>query len=86
MPCGPIQDLEQVFADRQVVHRGLEVRLPHGQAGEVRLVANPMRFSSTPIAYETPPPRLGEHTDAVLTGLLGLSSSRIRDLRERSVV
>ncbi len=86
VPCGPIQDLAQVFSDKQVVHRGLEVRLPHQQAGEVRLVANPMRFSSTPITYAAPPPLLGEHTDLVLSGLLGLDSRQIRDLRDRSVV
>jgi formyl-CoA transferase len=86
VPCGPIRDLSQVFEDPQVKARGLEVRVPHAQAGEVRLVANPMRFSATPVRYDAPPPRLGEHTDEVLKTVLGLDEARIRELRERSIV
>ncbi|APV51176.1 CoA transferase [Betaproteobacteria bacterium GR16-43] len=85
VPCGPIRDLGQVFEDEQVIHRGLQVRVPHPQAGEVRLVANPMRFSATPIAYASPPPMLGEHTDGILAGLLGLAPDRIAELRTRGI-
>ena len=66
MPCGPINDLAQVFSDPQVRHRGTEVRAPHAAAGEVRMVANPIKFSATPIAHDRPPPLLGEHTEEVL--------------------
>jgi len=69
-----------------VVARGLEIRVPHAKAGEVRLVANPMRFSATPVAYEAPPPMLGEHTDQVLCEVLGLDATAIRGLRDRSIV
>ena len=86
VPCGPIRNLEQVFADPHVVARGLEIRVPHAKAGEVRLVANPMRFSATPVAYEAPPPMLGEHTDQVLREVLGLDATAIRGLRDRSIV
>ena len=53
------------------VARGMKVELPHPIAGRVPLVASPMRFSSTPIEYECPPPTLGEHTDAILREWLG---------------
>ena len=86
MPCGPINDLAQVFDDPQVKHRGLEVRAPHAAAGEVRMVANPIKFSATPITHDVAPPRLGEHTDEVLSRVLGLTPDRIRELRERSIV
>ena len=86
VPCGPIRNLEQVFSDPHVVARGLEIRVPHAKAGEVRLVANPMRFSATPVAYEAPPPMLGEHTDRVLAEWLGLDAERIAALRATGIV
>jgi formyl-CoA transferase len=86
VPCGPINDLAQVFADPQVRHRGMEVRAPHPAAGEVRMVANPMKFSATPIAHDTPPPTLGQHTDEILGSVLGMDGARIQSLRERGVI
>jgi len=86
VPCGPINDLDQVFADPQVRHRGMEVRVPHPAAGEVRLVANPMKLSASPIAYETAPPTLGQHTDEVLASVLGMDASAIERLREQRIV
>ena len=81
VPCGPINDLAQVFADPHVRHRRMEVRAPHAAAGEVRMVANPMKFSQTPIPHDRPPPLLGEHTDEVLRGVLGYDDARIAELR-----
>jgi crotonobetainyl-CoA:carnitine CoA-transferase CaiB-like acyl-CoA transferase len=66
VPCGPINDLAEVFADPQVRSRGMVVPLAHPLAGEVPLVASPMKFSATPVRYRRAPPLLGEHTDAVL--------------------
>ena len=86
VPCGPINDLAQVFADPQVRHRGMEVRAPHPLAGEVRMVANPIKFSATPIPHDRAPPLLGEHTDEVLRDLLAIDDIRIAALRERGVL
>ena len=86
VPCGPINDLDQVFADPQVVHRGLAVRVPHAAAGEVTMVANPMRFSDTPITYEQGPPLLGQHTEAVLRDVLGMDGAQVARLREERVI
>jgi crotonobetainyl-CoA:carnitine CoA-transferase CaiB-like acyl-CoA transferase len=66
VPCGPINDLAEVFADPQVRERGMVVSLPHPLAGEVPLVASPMKFSATPVGHRRAPPLLGEHTDEVL--------------------
>ncbi len=85
VPCGPINGLDQVFADPQVRHRGLAVRAPHA-AGEVTMVANPIRFSATPIVHDRAPPRLGEHTEAVLAERLGLDATKIKDLRSRGII
>lgn len=86
VPCGPINDLAQVFADPQVRHRGMAVRIPHSTAGEVRVVGSPMKFSATPIAYDMPPPVLGEHTDEVLRALAGIEAPELARLRESGVV
>ncbi|HMX10998.1 MAG TPA: CaiB/BaiF CoA-transferase family protein [Burkholderiaceae bacterium] len=71
VPCGPINRLDEVFADPQVVARGLRVELPHPVAGSVPGVANPIRLSASPVAYRTAPPTLGQHTAEVLADWLG---------------
>ncbi|MDO8385716.1 MAG: CaiB/BaiF CoA-transferase family protein [Polaromonas sp.] len=71
VPCGPINRIDEVFADPQVVARGLQIALPHALAGSVPLVANPIRLSGSPVAYQRPPPLLGEHTEEVLAQWLG---------------
>ncbi|MCP4469196.1 MAG: CoA transferase [Gammaproteobacteria bacterium] len=86
IPCGPINDLEQVFADPQVQHRGLQLELEHPVAGKVASVANPIRFSQTPIEYDRAPPLLGQHTDAVLQRILGLDADVIAELRNDAIV
>jgi crotonobetainyl-CoA:carnitine CoA-transferase CaiB-like acyl-CoA transferase len=86
VPCAPINDLAQVFADPQVRHRGMRLDLPHPTAGTVPLVANPIRLSDTPIRYEAPPPLLGQHSDEILRDLLGLDAAARADLRRRGVV
>ena len=86
VPCAPINDLAQVFADPQVRHRGLRLELPHPVAGTVPLVANPVRLSETPIHYEAPPPLLGQHTDEILRERLGFDAAAVAELRRRGVV
>jgi len=86
IPCGPINDLEQVFADPQVQHRGLQLELEQPVAGKVASVANPIRLSQTPIEYDQAPPLLGQHTDAVLQRILGLDADAIADLRANAIV
>ncbi len=86
VPCGPINDLAQVFADPQVVARGLAIELPHALGGTVPLVASPIRLSQTPVEYHRAPPLLGEHTQAVLRDVLGLSDEAIALLREGQVL
>jgi crotonobetainyl-CoA:carnitine CoA-transferase CaiB-like acyl-CoA transferase len=86
VPSGPINDLAQVFDDPQVVHRKMRVRAPHPAAGEVTMVANPIKFSATPIAHDRGPPLLGEHTEEVLRGRLGLSADEISALRAAGAI
>jgi crotonobetainyl-CoA:carnitine CoA-transferase CaiB-like acyl-CoA transferase len=85
VPCGPINDLAGVFADPQVRHRGLRVDLPHAAGGTAPQVANPIRFSATPIDYRLAPPLLGQDTEAVLREL-GRTPEQIAALRTEGVV
>jgi crotonobetainyl-CoA:carnitine CoA-transferase CaiB-like acyl-CoA transferase len=86
IPCGPINDLAQVFADPQVVHRGVRVEVPHPLAGTTALVASPMRLSATPVEHRAPPPLLGQHTREVLAELLGLEDREMDALRKKGVI
>ncbi len=86
VPCGPINALDEVFAEPQVRARGMRFELDHPLAGRVPMVASPMRFSDTPIEYHAPPPLLGEHTDEVLGELLGLDAGEIARLRDGGVI
>ena len=71
VPCGPINDLEAVFADEQVRHRNLRLDLPHAAAGTVPSVACPIRFLHAELNVRNGPPALGEHTNEVLGAGVG---------------
>ena len=86
MPCGPINRLDQVYADPQVQHRGLKIEVPHPLSGSVPLVANPIKYSRTPVTYDSAPPLLGQHTDEVLSELLGKSAADIAALRAKRIL
>ncbi|MBC3498619.1 CaiB/BaiF CoA-transferase family protein [Pseudomonas kermanshahensis] len=86
VPCGPINDLAQMFQDPQVVARGLAVTIPHPLAGSVPQVASPIRLSETPVEYRRAPPLLGEHTEAVLSEVLGLDTDAVHRLRSAGVL
>jgi crotonobetainyl-CoA:carnitine CoA-transferase CaiB-like acyl-CoA transferase len=83
---GPINTLQQVFEEPQVIARGMKIEMPHAVAGKVTLVASPMRFSGTPIKHEVPPPALGQHTDEILRKSLHKSDAEIAKLKADGVV
>ncbi|MCL2427673.1 MAG: CoA transferase [Alphaproteobacteria bacterium] len=87
--CGPINTLEDVFADPHVVARGVVVEMAHGALadnGTVKVIANPVRLSQTPVDYRVPPPLLGEHTAEVLSERLGLDPRELAALREKGII
>ena len=86
VPAGPINTLDQVFADPQVQHRGMRVSLPHPSAGRVDVVGSPIKLSNTPVSYTQAPPTLGQHTDEVLAEALGLDAGELADLRQAGVI
>ena len=86
VPCGPINDLAQMFADPQVKARGLSIELPHALAGMVPQVASPIRLSETPVEYRYAPPLLGEHTLEVLQRVLGLGADVVASFKKSGVL
>lgn len=86
IPCGPINDYAQVLEDPQVRYRELQVDMVRSDGGVCPTVKSPLRLSATPVRYDAAPPRLGEHTEAVLREVLGMSAARIGALREKGVV
>jgi len=86
VPCGPINSLDEVFADPQVRARGLQIEMEHSVGGNIPLVANPIRMSGTPVQYRRAPPLLGEHTREVLADVLGMGAADIDALKAKGVV
>jgi crotonobetainyl-CoA:carnitine CoA-transferase CaiB-like acyl-CoA transferase len=85
VPCGPINSLDEVFADPQVRERDMTVTVPHPLSGELKLVGSPMKFSETPVQVRRPPPLLGEHTAEVLAEF-GIDDAQRQALKERGVL
>lgn len=86
VPCGPINNIAQVFDDPQVTARKMQINLPHPIAGQTPLVANPIRLSQTPVSYRAAPPMLGQDTREVLGTVLGLNSGDIDLLLHNRVI
>jgi crotonobetainyl-CoA:carnitine CoA-transferase CaiB-like acyl-CoA transferase len=86
IPSGPVNELHEVFADRQVRERGMVVTVPHRVSTSVPLIANPIRFSDTPLKRYEPPPTLGEHTETVLREVLGATAEEIEALRQAEAI
>ena len=86
VPCGPINDIGEVFDNPQVKARGMAFEMDHPAAGKVKLVRSPMKLSATPAQASLPPPMLGQHTEEVLRDLLGRSAEDIAALRAGGVL
>lgn len=86
VPCGPIQNIKQVFEDPQVIAREMKIELEHPEIGTVPGVANPIKFSKTKQEYKKAPPKLGEDTDAVLQRILNKNPEEINALRKLNVL
>ncbi|AOI70129.1 CaiB/BaiF CoA transferase family protein [Burkholderia ubonensis] len=86
VPCGPINELDEVFDNEQVIARGMQVSLPHPCGADVKLVRNPIRMSATPPDARTAPPLLGAQTEDVLRDMLGYDDVRIAALKAKQAI
>ncbi len=88
VPCGPVNNLKEVFDDPQIKHREMEISMPHETAdeGKVNLIGNPIKFSKTPVTYRYPPPRVGEHSLEILEEILDYSSEEFEKLKDKGTI
>ncbi|AXE98393.1 CaiB/BaiF CoA transferase family protein [Paraburkholderia hospita] len=86
VPCGPINNLDQVFEDPQVQSRNVRIEMSHPLAKHVALVANPIRMSESPVQYRQSPPTLGQHTGEVLQDWLDMAAADIDELRRTKLL
>jgi formyl-CoA transferase len=86
IPCGPVNDMEHLFADPQLNHRGMIAEVPHPTIGTLRLGGIPIKYSETPGVIRRHPPLLGEHTDEVLAGVLDYPADKIEALKDQGAV
>ena len=86
VPCGPINNLAEVFADPQVQERGMVTRWDHPVRPGLPLVSSPLKLSGTPVRTDLPPPLLGQHTDDVLRHVLGMDDAAISELKTDQVI
>ncbi len=86
VPCGPVNDLAQLFSDPQIRARNMKITLPHPESGTVDLIGSPINMSGTPVAYGKAPPMLGADTAHVLGKHLGLSPDEIAALADSGTI
>ncbi|MEY3224904.1 MAG: hypothetical protein RL565_1094 [Pseudomonadota bacterium] len=86
VPCGPINNFEEVFDNEQVKARGVQIDVPHPTAGNMKLVGSPMRLSETPVEVRMAPPTLGQHTHEILKERLSLDTQAIAALQEKGII
>ena len=86
VPCGPINNYQQVFADPHVIHRDIKVDTAYEDGSIVSTIASPLRLQSTPPEYKRPPPKLGDSNFEVLNELLNYSAEAIEQLKKEKIV
>jgi len=88
VPSGPVNNIQEVFEDPHIRDRKMKIEMPHTLRADppVNLIGNPIRFSKTPVSYRHAPPTLGQHTDKILSDLLGLAASELDSLRKRGII
>jgi crotonobetainyl-CoA:carnitine CoA-transferase CaiB-like acyl-CoA transferase len=86
VPCGSVRRFDELFADPQLHAREMIAMVEHATIGPLKALGVPVKLSGTPGAIRTPPPTLGQHTDAVLRDDLGITADAIAALRQQQVI
>jgi crotonobetainyl-CoA:carnitine CoA-transferase CaiB-like acyl-CoA transferase len=86
VPCGPINNYQQVFEDPHVIHREIKVDTPYEDGSIISTIASPLRLQSTPPEYKRPPPKLGDSNFEILNQLLGYSAESIEQLKKEKII
>ncbi|MDP8238316.1 MAG: CaiB/BaiF CoA-transferase family protein [Candidatus Hatepunaea meridiana] len=86
VPCGPVNNMERLFSDPQILHRNMVAEVPHPTIGTLKLCGIPIKYSDTPGTIRRHPPLVGEHTEEILKDVLGYDSEGIVELRSSEVI
>ena len=86
IPCGPVNNMQNLFADPQILHRNMLTEVPHPTIGTLRLAGIPIKYSETPAAIRLPPPLLGQHTDEILANVLEYPPEKIAALHKQGTL
>lgn len=86
IPCGPVNRIDQVARDPQVLAREMIVEVPHPRIGKAKVINTPVKLSRTPGKVERPAPDLGEHTEKVLKELLNITEEEIAALKKSAAI
>jgi crotonobetainyl-CoA:carnitine CoA-transferase CaiB-like acyl-CoA transferase len=86
LPCGPVNTIDRVFKDPQVLHRNMLLEVDHPTAGTVRMAGMPVKFSATPASLRLPPPLLGQHSAEVLQSWLAVPEDRVQELKRKKII
>jgi crotonobetainyl-CoA:carnitine CoA-transferase CaiB-like acyl-CoA transferase len=86
VPCGPVNSIEDVFKDEQVLHRKMLLEIEDPVAGRIKQIGIPIKLSETPGTIRSPPPELGQHTEEALTKIAGLTKDEVKRLRKLKII
>jgi formyl-CoA transferase len=86
VPCGPVNNMERLWSDPQMLHRNMVAEVPHPTIGTLKLAGVPVKYSETPAAIKTAPPLVGQHTDEILTEVLGRTPEEIEVLKKDGAI
>ena len=87
VPCGPINNIEQVFKDPQVISRKMQISMNHKKSKKkIKLIGSPIKLLRSPVKYNKPPPLLGEDTEKILKKFLKLNNKDIQKLKNKKII
>jgi crotonobetainyl-CoA:carnitine CoA-transferase CaiB-like acyl-CoA transferase len=86
VPCGPVNSIEEVFNDKQVLHRKMVLEISDPVLGTIKQIGTPIKLSETPVTFRNPPPELGQHTEELLAKLIGLTNEQIKALKKARII
>jgi len=86
VPCGPVNNMQRLFSDPQMIHRNMIAEVPHPTIGTLKLCGIPIKYSDTPGTIRRHPPLVGEHTEEILKDVLGYDAEGIEELRGEGVI
>ena len=86
VPCGPLNTVDEVFEDPQILERNMLIEIKHPKVDKIKQIGIPIKFSETQLQVRSPPPLLGQHTEEVLKNLLNMSTHEINRLKEKGVI